>query len=180
MRLGLSILAHRVVLLRPVTSDFDLDRRFGGLGRLWGPAASRIRSAHVVVVGLGGVGSWAAEALARSGVGQLTLIDLDHVSESNINRQIQALSQTVGQAKVLAMKERIAQIHPECQVHTVENFVEPHNWLALLPPNTHAVVDACDQIKAKTAMAAWARTQKLPFVCVGAAGGKVHAHQVDV
>ena len=163
-----------------MTSDFDLDRRFGGLERLWGPAASCIRSAHVVVVGLGGVGSWAAEALARSGVGQLTLIDLDHVSESNINRQIQALSQTVGQAKVLAMKERIAHIHPECLVHTVEQFVEPHNWQALLPANTHAVVDACDQIKAKTAMAAWARTQQLPFVCVGAAGGKVQAQQVDM
>lgn len=163
-----------------MTSDFDLDRRFGGLGRLWGPAVSRVRSAHVVVVGLGGVGSWAAEALARSGVGQLTLIDLDHVSESNINRQVQALSQTVGQAKVLAMKERIAQIHPTCEVLTVEDFVEPHNWLALLPANSHAVLDACDQIKAKTAMAAWSRTQKLPFVCVGAAGGKVQAQQVDV
>ncbi|MDP3136601.1 MAG: ThiF family adenylyltransferase, partial [Burkholderiaceae bacterium] len=91
--------------------EADLARRFGGLERLYGVGgAQRIRAAHVAVVGLGGVGSWVAEALARSGVGQLTLIDLDHVSESNINRQIQALEDTVGQAKVQAMRERIARI----------------------------------------------------------------------
>ncbi|MFY8054676.1 MAG: tRNA threonylcarbamoyladenosine dehydratase, partial [Limnohabitans sp.] len=92
--------------------------------RLYGVAgAQAVRDAHVVVVGIGGVGSWATEALARSGVGRLTLIDLDHVAESNINRQIHALDNTVGQAKVLAMKERIAHINPACEVNCVEEFV---------------------------------------------------------
>src|SRR5215218_3327632 len=93
----------------------DFERRFSGLERLYGvPGAVRVRNAHVIVVGIGGVGSWTAEALARSGVGRLTLIDLDHVAESNINRQVHALDSTLGQAKVLAMRERIAQIHPRC------------------------------------------------------------------
>ena len=157
------------------------DRRFGGLARLYGQTgADRIRRAHVAVIGIGGVGSWAAEALARSGVGQLTLIDLDHVSESNINRQIQALDATIGQAKVLAMRDRIHAFHPDCQVHAVEEFVEPDNWPKLLPPDLCAVVDACDQVQAKTAMAAWAlRTQSI-FIAVGAAGGKRMAHLVDI
>ncbi|MGE0496811.1 MAG: ThiF family adenylyltransferase [Ramlibacter sp.] len=159
----------------------DLQRRFGGLERLYGvPGADAIRAAHVVVVGIGGVGSWAAEALARSGVGRLTLIDLDHVAESNINRQIHALDSTVGQAKVLAMRERIAQINPGCQVHAVEEFVEPANWPQLLPEGVDAVIDACDQVKAKTAMAAWARQARTLFVTAGAAGGKRLAHKVDI
>ena len=159
----------------------DLQRRFGGLERLYGVAgAGAIRGAHVAVVGIGGVGSWAAEALARSGVGTLTLIDLDHVAESNINRQIHALESTLGQAKVLAMRERIAQIHPRCTVHAVEEFVEPDNWPMLLPPGVDAVIDACDELKAKTAMAVWARERKALFISCGAAGGKRLAHQVDV
>lgn len=159
----------------------DLQRRFGGLERLYGvDGAERIRNSHVAVVGIGGVGSWAAEALARSGVGALTLIDLDHVAESNINRQIHALTSTVGQAKVVAMRERIAQIHPGCLVHGIEEFVEPDNWPGLLPESVTAVIDACDQVKAKAAMAAWAIATKSLFVCCGAAGGKRLAHRVDV
>ena len=159
----------------------DNQRRFGGLERLYGvPGAARIRGAHVAVVGIGGVGSWAAEALARSGVGRITLIDLDQVAESNINRQIHALTSTVGQAKVVAMRERIAQIHPDCEVHCIEDFVEPDNWPALLPAGVTAVIDACDQVKAKTAMAAHARRNKLLFISVGAAGGKRQAHKVDI
>ena len=159
----------------------DLERRFGGLQRLYGVAgAAAIRSAHVAVIGLGGVGSWAAEALARSGVGQLTLIDLDHVAESNINRQVLALEDTVGQAKVLAMRDRIAQIHPACTVHAIEEFVAPGNWPQLLPAGVGAVIDACDQVPAKTAMAAWAVETKTLFVSVGAAGGKRLAHKVDI
>lgn len=149
--------------------------------RLYGVDGARaIRHAHVAVVGIGGVGSWAVEALARSGVGQLTLVDLDHVAESNINRQVHALAGTVGQAKVVAMAERIAQINPDCRVHRVEEFVEPGNWPQLLPPGVTAVVDACDQMKAKVAMAAWARLTGLLFISVGAAGGKRLAHKVDV
>ncbi|QKO21888.1 ThiF family adenylyltransferase [Rhodoferax sp. BAB1] len=159
----------------------DPERRFGGLARLYGVAgAQRIRAAHVVVVGVGGVGSWAVEALARSGVGRLTLIDLDHVAESNINRQVHALESTLGQAKVLAMRERIAQIHPGCQVQCIEEFVAPDNWPALLPAGVDAVIDACDQVRAKTAMAAWAISSKTFFITAGAAGGKRLAHEVAI
>jgi tRNA A37 threonylcarbamoyladenosine dehydratase len=164
--------------------DADLERRFGGLARLYGVAgALRIRAAHVVVVGLGGVGSWAAEALARSGVARLTLIDLDHIAESNINRQIHALDTTLGQAKVQAMRERIAHIHPGCVVECVEEFVDPVNWpviAGLQEGGRVTVIDACDQVRAKTAMAAWAIRSKTPMISVGAAGGKRHAHQVDI
>lgn len=162
--------------------DADHERRFGGLARLFGTeGAGRIRRAHVAVVGIGGVGSWAAEALARSGVGRLTLIDLDHIAESNINRQIHALSTTVGQAKVQAMADRIRLINPDCRVKCIEDFVDAANWPAVLPSDADAVIDACDQVQAKTAMAAWAlRQRKFPFIAVGAAGGKRFAHKVDI
>ena len=164
-----------------MTTSADLDRRFGGLQRLYGVAgAQAIRQAHVAVVGIGGVGSWAVEALARSGVGQLTLIDMDHVAESNINRQIHALDTTLGMAKVQAMRERVGHIHPQCQVHTLDDFVTPENWPHLLPSPVDAVIDACDQVSAKTAMAAWALRERACLVCVGAAGGKRWAHRVDV
>jgi tRNA threonylcarbamoyladenosine dehydratase len=159
-----------------------IDRRFSGLDRLYGvQGAARIRAAHVAVIGIGGVGSWAVEALARSGVGRLTLIDLDNVSESNINRQIHALDDTVGMAKVEAMRQRIAHINPECQVTCIEAFVEADNWPTILGGvHVDAVIDACDQVKAKTAMAAWALIPSVCFISVGAAGGKRLAHQVDV
>ena len=161
--------------------ETDLERRFGALDRLYGVVAARkIRAAHVVVVGIGGVGSWSAEALARSGVGRLTLIDLDHVAESNINRQVHALQTTLGQAKVQAMRERIALIHPGCAVSCIEEFVDADNWPALLPAQADAVIDACDQVPAKTAMAAWAMQNTTIFVAVGAAGGKRLAHQVEI
>ena len=162
--------------------DEVTQRRFGGLERLYGVGgAQRIRDAHVVVVWVGGVGAWTAEALARSGVGQLTLVDLDHVAESNINRQIHAVSTTVGQAKVLAMRDRIALINPGCVVHCIEDFVEPENWPELLcGVKVSAVVDACDQVRAKTAMAAWALANKQLLISVGAAGGKRQAHKVDI
>jgi tRNA A37 threonylcarbamoyladenosine dehydratase len=162
-------------------SEADMQRRFGGLERLYGvPGAGAIRAAHVAVVGVGGVGSWAVEALARSGVGRLTLIDLDHIAESNINRQIHALTDTVGQAKVLAMRDRIRLINPACTVDCIEDFVEPGNWPDLLPPGVDAVVDACDSMPAKVSIAAWARRTERIFICVGAAGGKRLAHKVDV
>ncbi|WP_051236066.1 tRNA threonylcarbamoyladenosine dehydratase [Ottowia thiooxydans] len=158
----------------------DLERRFGGLSRLYGvEGAKRIRAAHVAVVGIGGVGSWAAEALARSGVGQITLIDMDHISESNVNRQIHAVTSTLGQAKVEAMRERIAQIHPGCVVHTVDAFAEPGNWPQILPTSVDAVIDACDQVVAKVAMAAWARRERRSFISVGAAGGKLRGDLVE-
>ncbi len=140
----------------------------------------------MLVVGVGGVGSWAVEALARSGVGHLTLVDLDHISESNINRQIHAVNATVGQAKVEAMRQRIGQINPACGVLALDEFVEPANWATLLNAAVlangpvAAVVDACDQVSAKLAMAVWARATGARFITVGAAGGKRLAHQVEI
>jgi tRNA A37 threonylcarbamoyladenosine dehydratase len=159
----------------------DAARRFSGLDRLFGMAtAARIRQSHVAIIGIGGVGSWAAEALARSGVAALTLVDLDHVAESNINRQVHALDSTIGQAKVQAMRERIASINPACVVQAVEEFAEPGNWPALLPVPVDAVIDACDQVRSKVAMADWARRNDSLFITVGAAGGKRMAHKVDI
>ena len=166
----------------PVAGDAaDLERRFGGLRRLYGDAAyARIRQAHVVVVGVGGVGSWAAEALARSGVAALTLVDLDQVSESNVNRQVQALGATLGMAKVEALQHRIADIHPGCDVAAIEEFVDEANWPALLTRPAQAVIDACDSVRAKAVLAAWARASGMPLVIVGAAGGKRAAERVEV
>lgn len=159
------------------------ERRFGGLRRLYGATgAQRIFDAHVLVVGVGGVGSWAAEALGRSGVGRISLVDLDHVSESNTNRQIHALTPQFGQAKVEAMRERLQQINPAIQVQCVDDFVTPENWPALvsrLGPLC-AVVDACDQVSAKVAMAAWAVQTGVLFVTAGAAGGKRLGHAVEM
>src|SRR5512143_2481888 len=117
----------------PAEPDFDDPRRFAGVARLYGEdAAGRFRSAHVVVVGIGGVGSWAAEALARSAIGRLTLVDLDHVAESNTNRQIHALGDEYGKAKVDAMAARIVAINPSCVVHAIDEFASVDNAAALV------------------------------------------------
>ncbi|OYU41543.1 MAG: tRNA threonylcarbamoyladenosine dehydratase, partial [Burkholderiales bacterium PBB4] len=143
--------------------------------------AQEIRSSHAVVVGVGGVGSWAAEALARSGVGALTLIDMDHIAESNINRQVHALTPTLGMAKVTAMRDRIQAINPTCDVQCIDDFVDAENWPGLLPSSANAVIDACDHMRAKVAMASWARSQrKVSFIAIGAAGGKQLAHKIDI
>jgi tRNA A37 threonylcarbamoyladenosine dehydratase len=161
--------------------DADLERRFGALRRLYGEAGyARVRAARVAIVGLGGVGSWCAEALARSGVAALTLIDLDHVAESNINRQVQAVGATVGQAKVQALRARISDIHPGCAVTAVEDFVEPDNWPGLLPGPVDVVIDACDQVRAKATLAGWALATGQSLLIAGAAGGKRRPHEVQV
>ncbi|MCW7538309.1 tRNA threonylcarbamoyladenosine dehydratase [Aquabacterium sp. A7-Y] len=167
-----------------VTDNDDGDggeRRFGGLRRLYGTEGyQRIRAGRVAVVGVGGVGSWAAEALARSGVAELWLFDLDHVALSNVNRQVHALETTLGQAKVLALQERIALIHPGCRVHPVEEFVEPDNWPALLGGPVDAVIDCCDQVRAKSTLAAWSLATGTSLVAIGAAGGKQRAQDVEL
>lgn len=159
----------------------DTDRRFSGLSRLYGDdMAQRIRRAHVVVVGIGGVGSWAAEALARSGVGKLTLIDMDHVSESNINRQLHALSTTIGQSKVLAMAQRIDLINADCHINLVDDFISPENIDALISEDLDVLIDATDEVSAKVALATWAIQHRKAMVTVGAAGGKKQAHLVEM
>jgi len=154
-------------------SDSDAERRFGGLSRLFGSNVGvALQQARVAVVGIGGVGSWAAEALARSGVGSLTLIDLDHVSESNINRQVHALSETLGQSKVLAMAARIQQINPACNLTLIDDFVSPDNVAQLLGPDLTVVLDCADQIAAKVAMVLQSRERKQALIVCGGAGGK--------
>jgi len=158
----------------PADDEIDFERRFGGIGRLYGPPAlARFRAAHVCVIGVGGVGSWIVEALARNAIGQLTLIDLDNVAESNINRQIQALTGTIGQAKIAALAERIAQINPFCRVHLVEDFIAPDNLDQMIAGKGYDyVVDAIDSVKSKAALIAYCRDHQLPLVVIGSAGGK--------
>jgi len=155
-------------------------RRFGGIDRLYGAGSvGRLTRAHVCVIGIGGVGAWAAEALARSGVGHLTLIDLDHVAESNINRQVHALEGTLGQAKVVAMAERIAQINSGCRVTGIEAFITPDNAAALLP-QSDVVIDCIDQVKPKAALIAHCRRNKLPIVTTGGAGGRTDPTRIRI
>ena len=148
------------------------DRRFGGVSRLYGlELRERFGQATVVVAGLGGVGSWAAEALARTGIGHLVLIDLDHVAESNTNRQLHALEGEYGKAKVQAMSERIRQINPEITLTSYDEFLEPDNLDGLIPVNAF-VLDATDSVQTKIALAVWARKDDRALVMCGAAGGK--------
>jgi tRNA A37 threonylcarbamoyladenosine dehydratase len=157
--------------------DFDLPdraRRFGGVARLYGSQAlERFEQAHVAVIGIGGVGSWVVEALARSAIGHLTLIDLDNVAESNTNRQIHALDGNYGKAKVTAMAERITQIDPACRVAQVEDFIEPDNMDRLLGGGFDFVVDAIDSVRTKVALIAWCVAHKQALITVGGAGGQL-------
>jgi tRNA A37 threonylcarbamoyladenosine dehydratase len=163
-----------------VSTSSDHQRRFGGIERLYGSGAlTRAANAHVTVIGIGGVGSWAVEALARSGIGRLTLIDLDHVAESNINRQVQALGSTLGAAKVLAMRERILAINPDCDVACIEEFIDERNIAELLPA-CDAVIDAIDQVRAKAALIAHCRRAGLRIVTTGGAGGRVDPTRIEV
>jgi tRNA A37 threonylcarbamoyladenosine dehydratase len=153
-------------------SEADLVRRFSGVARLYGEAAAeRFRAAHAVVVGIGGVGSWAAEALARSAVGRLTLVDLDHIAESNTNRQIHAFGDEYGKAKVDAMAERIRAINPACRVRAIDEFASVDNAAALVA-GADVVLDCIDQVIAKAALIAAARDAGVAIVTCGAAGGR--------
>lgn len=160
------------MMLHPL--DDNHERRFGGLDRMYGKGARVVlHKASVAVVGVGGVGSWAVEALARSGIGNLTLIDFDHVAVSNVNRQIQALDSTLGEAKVQALQARIRDINPDCKVAAIEDFLTGENLAQLIPPGGFdAVIDACDEARVKAALIAHARFNKINLVVCGAAGGK--------
>ena len=154
----------------------DRARRFGSVVRVYGQAATQsLAQSHVLVAGIGGVGSWAAEALARSGIGQITLVDMDHVAESNINRQVHALDSTLGQAKVSAMRNRIALINPDCCVIESDVFVETGNVQDTISPGADVVLDCTDQLNAKLAMVLCCRQREQALVVCGAAGGKTDA-----
>ncbi|MGZ8358401.1 MAG: tRNA cyclic N6-threonylcarbamoyladenosine(37) synthase TcdA [Telluria sp.] len=162
--------------------EIDFARRFGGIARLYGDAAlERFRATHVCVIGVGGVGSWIVEALARSAIGQLTLIDLDNVAESNINRQIQALSGTIGQAKVGALAERIAQINPFCRVNLIEDFIDPGNLDQMIGGHGYDfVIDAIDHVRSKAALIAYCRDHAIPMITIGSAGGQVDPSRIEI
>ena len=155
--------------------------RFGGIQRLYGDQAfTVINNAHICVIGIGGVGSWAAEALARSSVGQITLIDMDDISQGNINRQLHALDSTVEQPKVTAMQARIKDINPACDCHAIDQFVNLNNLDKLLDGGYDYVIDACDSIKVKAGIINWCRHFKLPLITIGGAGGQRDPTQVAI
>ena len=160
-------------------SDYQL--RFGGISRLYGnDGATALQESHFCVIGIGGVGSWVAEAFARSGVGQLTLIDLDDLCVTNINRQIHALTDTVGLSKVDVMADRIKQINPECQVNTIEDFITLENVRELLTDSFDYVVDAIDSVNVKSAIIAHCKRNKLPIVTIGGAGGQIDPSKIAI
>ena len=163
------------------STDADFERRFGGVRRLYGAKAlERFKAAHVCVVGIGGVGSWAAEALARSAIGRITLVDLDMVAESNVNRQIHALGDEFGKAKTRAMAERILAINPGCRITEIEDFVSPDNLDQLLDRGFDFIIDAIDQVRTKAAMIAWCKRRGIPIVTAGGAGGQIDPTRIEV
>ena len=165
-----------------MTSNSDsFKQRFGGTQRLYGnPQTTLLNNGHFCVVGIGGVGSWVAEALARTAIGEITLIDLDDICVTNTNRQIHAMQNTVGEAKVDAMAARIQQINPECKVNIIEDFVTPENVGQYLKSNLHYVIDATDSVKAKAAMIAHCKRNKIPIITIGGAGGQIDPTQIKV
>jgi tRNA A37 threonylcarbamoyladenosine dehydratase len=159
----------------------DYAERFGGVGRLLGAdALVRLRAAHVAVVGLGGVGSWTVEGLARSGVGALTLIDLDDVCVTNVNRQLPALDGQIGRSKATVLAERVRLINPACRVETLAEFFTAATVERLLAPRYDCVVDAVDLMSHKALVIAESKRRGLGCVTVGAAGGRRDATRLKV
>lgn len=162
-----------------MTEQMDVARRFGGVARLYGAdGLSKLQTMHVCVIGIGGVGSWAAEAIARNAVGTITLIDLDNIAESNVNRQLHAVDGVFGKAKVTAMAERIKLINPAAIVHELEDFVTVENVNQMLNHHFDGVIDCIDDAKAKAAIAAFCQLKKIPLVMTGAAGGRLDATRI--
>ena len=172
-------------------SNEQYERRFKGTQTLYGASAvDTFAAAHVYVIGVGGVGSWAAEALARTAVGTITLIDLDILVASNVNRQLPALDSTFGQSKIVAMATRIREINPKVTLHLIDDFLTPENVAALLPSRAQAkaaaqnnpivILDCVDDMNAKLAIALHCRFNKLKLVCAGGAGGKIDPSQIKV
>ncbi len=155
--------------------------RFNGTVRLYGEKAVEIfRQSHVCVIGIGGVGSWAAEALARTGIGSLTLIDMDDVCVTNINRQLHAMSGTVGKSKIDVMGERIKAINPDCKLTLIDDFISEENIPEYINKNYDYVLDAIDSIKPKTALLAFCKRNKIKVITVGGAGGQIDPTQIQV
>jgi len=154
--------------------DNENSRRFVGIQRLYGQQAyQKIIHSHICIIGIGGVGSWVAESLARSAVGELTLIDLDHIAESNINRQIHALSETLGQSKIIAMQSRITAINPNCKVNTIDDHLSLENIPQLINKEFTFIIDCIDQFRIKAALIHYCRSTKRSLLTIGGAGGRI-------
>lgn len=159
----------------------DFENRFGGITRLFGiKGMDRIKKAHILIIGIGGVGSWVAESMARTGIGRMTLVDLDDVCVTNINRQVHALNGTVGKFKVDVMKERVALINPFCEVDIKQCFFSPKNLHVVFDKNYDFVIDACDDFSNKCYLIDYCRKEKIPLIVMGGAGGKIDPLQVRV
>lgn len=159
----------------------DQERRLGGIRRLYGDkAVDKFLHSHVCVIGIGGVGSWAVEALARSGIGEITLIDLDNVAESNVNRQVHALSGEFGKPKITAMRERIILINPDCKVHEIEDFVTPENLSEMMDQKYDFTIDCIDNFRTKAALISHCKSNKYKLITIGGAGGQVNPTMIKV
>ncbi|MGC6360067.1 tRNA cyclic N6-threonylcarbamoyladenosine(37) synthase TcdA [Bisgaard Taxon 45] len=159
----------------------NYEQRFGGIARLYSTAGlACLRQSHVCVIGIGGVGSWCVEALARSGIGQLTLIDMDDICVTNINRQIHALSGNIGQLKTEVMKARVALINPECKVEIIDDFISTENLADYLSKGYDYVIDAIDSVKTKAALIAYCKRHKIRMITVGGAGGQTDPTQIQI
>ncbi len=157
------------------------DPRFGGIARLYGrEGLARLGKCHVAIVGIGGVGSWATEALARTGIGQITLIDLDEVCQTNTNRQLPALQGQIGRPKVDVMAERLRQINPDCKVNAVMDFISEKTLPDYITNDMDAVADCIDSVKSKVALIAWCKRRKIPIVTSGGAAGQFDPLQIKV
>ena len=159
----------------------DMNRRFGGVQRLYGKKAfEKFQQAHVIVIGVGGVGSWVAEALARNAIAKITLIDMDVVAESNINRQLPALSSTLGRNKIDVMADRIKDINPECETVMIDDFVTHDNIKEMISIDADFVVDCIDDSRVKSAMIAWCKRNKIKIITLGGAGGQTNPSLIEV
>lgn len=159
----------------------NYEQRFGGIGRLYTPEGlAKLRQSHVCVIGIGGVGSWAVEALARTGIGKITMIDMDDICVTNINRQIHAMTGTVAQLKTEAMKERVEKINPECVVEIIDDFITPENIPEYLNLGYDYVLDAIDSVRTKAALIAYCKRNKIKLITTGGAGGQTDPSQIQI
>ncbi|MHA3091264.1 tRNA threonylcarbamoyladenosine dehydratase [Acinetobacter brisouii] len=159
----------------------EYDRRFAGVAKIYGePNFNQFEQSHVMVIGIGGVGSWAVEALARTGIGRLTLVDMDVIASSNINRQLPAISSTLGQDKVEVMAERCRQINPRMQVNVIDDYLSPENVKEILLDAPDVILDCIDDVKAKLALMLHCRFNKIPLIVSGGAGGKLDPLKIRV
>ena len=159
----------------------DFNQRFGGIARLYGiDGLRKLLNSHVLIVGLGGVGTWAAEALARSGVGAITLVDLDDICITNTNRQIHAQNTMFGTMKVKAMSDRIIAINPQCKVRAIEEFFTSNTSDMILDQNYDYVIDAIDSLQNKCVLAAKCHEKNIPLIINGGAAGKRNPAMIKV